>query len=201
MLIKIYPENPNERSVAQVVETLRADGVAIYPTDGVYAYGCSIRSPKAIEKLKAIKNKSEDSFSIMCPDLSCIADYAKVDTPTFKLLKRNLPGPFTFILKASSKVPDKVLAKRKTVGIRMADNNIALAIARELGEPLITSSVKEHDDVVEYVTDPELINERWGGEVDIVIDGGFGTNMPTTLVDVSEGEIEILRQGGGELVE
>lgn len=202
MLVKIYPENPNEKSVAQVVQVLQADGVVIYPTDGVYAYGCSIRSMKAIERLKAITKKSEDSFSIMCPDLSCIADYAKVDTPTFKLLKRNLPGPFTFILKASSRVPDKVLARRKTVGIRMADNSIAMAIVRELGEPLITASVKEHDDGEEYVTDPELINEEWGGEVDMVIDGGYGTNVPTTLVDLSEeGEIEILREGGGELVE
>lgn len=202
MLIKIYPDNPNEKTISHVAEVLRADGVIIYPTDGVYAYGCSLKSAKGIERLKKIKNKSETDFSIMCPDLACIADYAKVDTPTFKLLKRNLPGPFTFILRASSKVPDKVLERRKTIGVRVANNNIALAIVRELGAPLITSSVKEHDDIVEYMTDPELIQEEWGREVDMVIDGGFGSMVPTTLVDLSqEGEIEILRQGGGELME
>lgn len=199
MIVKIYPENPNEKSIAQVVDVLRADGVIIYPTDGVYAYGCSLRSPKAIERLKAIKNKSESAFSIMCADLSCISDYAKVDTPTFKLLKRNLPGPFTFILQASSRVPEKVLERRKTIGVRIAANNIPLAIVRELGEPLITSSVKEHDEIIEYMTDPELIHEQWGGEVDLVVDGGYGTNIPTTLVDLYDGEIEILREGGGEL--
>ena len=200
MLVKIYPENPNERSVAQVVDVLRADGVVIYPTDGVYAYGCSLRSPKAIARLREITRKSEDMLSIMCGDLASIADYAKVDTPTFKLLKRNLPGPFTFILQASSRVPEKVLERRKTVGIRMSDNNIALAIVHELGAPLLTSSVKEHEDgEAEYLTDPELINEEWGSEVDLVVDGGYGTDVPTTLVDLSGGEVEILREGGGEL--
>lgn len=201
MLVKIYPDNPNEKTIMHVVEVLRADGIIVFPTDGVYAYGCSIRSAKGFDRLKAIRNKAETEFSIMCPDLSCISDYAKVDTPTFKLLKRNLPGPFTFILRASSRVPDKVLGRRKTIGVRMADNNIALAILRELGVPMITSSVKEIDDVEEYVTDPELINEEWGRSVDMVIDGGYGSNVPTTLVDVSEEEPEILRQGGGELAE
>lgn len=198
MLVKIYPENPNEKTIMHVVEVLRADGVIVYPTDGVYAHGCSIRSTKGFDRLKAIRNKAEAEFSIMCPDLSGIADYAKVDTPTFKLLKRNLPGPFTFILRASSRVPDKVLGKRKTIGVRMADNNIALAILRELGVPMITASVKELDDIEEYLTDPELIDEEWGRTVDMVIDGGYGSNVPTTLVDVSGDEPEILRQGGGE---
>ena len=198
MLIKIYPENPNEKTIMHVVEVLRADGVIVYPTDGVYAYGCSIRSAKGFDRLKTIRNKAEAEFSIMCPDLSGIADYAKVDTPTFKLLKRNLPGPFTFILRASSRVPDKVLGKRKTIGVRMADNNIALAILRELGVPMITASVKELDDIEEYLTDPELINEEWGRTVDMVIDGGYGSNVPTTLVDLSGDEAEVLRQGGGE---
>ncbi len=198
MLIKIYPENPNEKTIMHVVEVLRADGVIVYPTDGVYAYGCSIRSAKGFDRLKAIRNKAEAEFSIMCPDLSGIADYAKVDTPTFKLLKRNLPGPFTFILRASSRVPDKVLGKRKTIGVRMADNNIAMAILRELGVPMITASVKELDGIEEYLTDPELIDEEWGRTVDMVIDGGYGSNVPTTLVDLSGDEAEVLRQGGGE---
>ncbi len=198
MLVKIYPENPNEKTIMHVVEVLRADGVIVYPTDGVYAYGCSIRSAKGFDRLKTIRNKAEAEFSIMCPDLSCIADYAKVDTPTFKVLKRNLPGPFTFILRASSRVPDKVLGKRKTIGVRMADNNIALAILRELGVPMITASVKELDDIEEYLTDPELIDEEWGRTVDMVIDGGYGSNVPTTLVDLSGDEAEVLRQGGGE---
>lgn len=199
MLIKIYPENPNERSMAQVVEVLRAGGVVVYPTDGVYAFGCSLRSAKGIERLKLIRGKSEKGFSIMCADLSHISDYARVDNHEFRILKRNLPGPFTFILKASSRVPDKILGKRKTVGIRVADNRIPLMMIKELGEPVITSSVKADDDVTEYITDPELIHEKWSGTVDAVIDGGYGGIVPTTLVDLSEGEAVVLREGGGEL--
>ncbi len=199
MLIKIYPENPNEKSILRVAEILRNDGIVIYPTDGVYAYGCSLASRRAFEKLKALKKKKGDDYSIMCADLSCIADYARVDTPEFKILKRNLPGPFTFILNASGRVPDKVLGNRKTVGVRVANNNIALAIVRELGTPLITSSVREDDAEVEYTTDPELIDELRGGSVDLVIDGGFGGGVPTTLVDLTGDEPEILREGGGEL--
>lgn len=199
MLIKIYPENPNERAVAQVVDVLRNDGVVIYPTDGVYAFGCSVHSAKAIERIKAIKGKSESSLSIMCPDLSSVAEYARVDNQVFKLLKRNLPGPFTFILNASSKVPDKVLARRKTIGVRIPDNNIPLEIMLSLGAPLITSSVKGDDEYEEYTTDPELIHEQWGGQVDLVVDGGYGSVVPTTLVDLTGDEPEIVRQGGGEL--
>ncbi len=199
MLIKIYPDNPSRKTIAHVAEVLRADGVIIYPTDGVYAYGCSIRSAKGIERLKRIKNKSENEFSIMCADISGISDYAKVDTPVFKVLREHLPGPFTFILRASSRVPDKVMVRRKTIGVRMADNNIAAAIVRELGAPLVTSSVKEHNDETEYLLDPELIQQQWGMEVDMVIDGGYGSNVPTTVVDLStDGEFEILRQGGGD---
>lgn len=200
MLIKIYPDNPSRKTIAHVAEVLRADGVIIYPTDGVYAYGCSIRSPKAIERLKKIKNKSENEFSVMCADIAGIADYAKVDTPTFKLLKEHLPGPFTFILRASSRVPDKVMPRRKTVGVRIAKNNIANAIVSELGVPLVTASVKEYNDETEYLLDPELIQQQWGMEVDMVIDGGYGSDVPTTIVDAStEGSIEVLRQGGGVL--
>lgn len=199
MLIKIYPENPNIKKVMQVTDILRSGGVVIYPTDGVYAFGCSIRSPKGIERLKAIRGKGISGFSIMCPDLGCIADYAKVDNTQFRILKRNLPGPFTFILNASSRVPDKVLAKRKTIGVRIDGNHIPLAIIKELGEPLLTSSVKAGDDVTEYITDPGLIYEKWGNAVDAVIDGGYGGLVPTTMVDLTGDEPEILREGVGEL--
>ncbi len=199
MIVKLYPQNPNERVVAQVADVLRHDGVIVYPTDGVYAFGCSLHSTKAVERLKTIKGKKESGFTLLCHDLSNIADYARVDNATFKLLKRNLPGPFTFVLKASSKVPDKVLERRKTIGVRVPDNAIALAIVRELGVPMFTSSVRETDDVVEYTTDPELIAEKWGAVVDLVVDGGYGMNVPTTLVDLSGDEPEILREGGGEL--
>ncbi len=198
MLIKIYPDNPSPKIIAHVAEVLRADGVIIYPTDGVYAYGCSIRSAKGIERLKKIKNKSEGELSIMCADLAGIADYARVDTPVFKILRKHLPGPFTFIIKASSKVPDKVMPSRKTIGVRIADNNITRSIVAELGVPLVTASVKEYNDETEYLYDPELIQQQWGMEVDMVIDGGLGSDPPTTIVDLSnEEQIEILRQGGG----
>lgn len=200
MLVKIYPQNPNQKSISHLAEVLRADGVIIYPTDGVYAFGCSLGSVKAFERLKKLTGKDGDDFSIMCSDLSHISDYAKVDTPQFKILKRNLPGPFTFIMKASSRVPDKVLAKRKTIGIRMADNAIPMEIIKELGAPLVTASVKADDEILEYTTDPELINEQWGAQVDVVIDGGYGALVPTTLVDLTEDEPEILREGGGELI-
>lgn len=202
MLVKIYPDNPSPKMIAHVAEVLRADGVIIYPTDGVYAYGCSIRSAKGIERLKRIKDKPESEFSIMCADLAGIADYAKVDTPAFKVLKRHLPGAFTFILRGSSRVPDKVMPRRKTVGVRMSENAIARAIVQELGASLVTASVREHGGEVEYQTDPELIHEQWGGAVDMVIDGGLGAVIPTTVVDLSiEGEVRIVRQGGGILEE
>ncbi len=199
MLIKIYTKNPDERAVARVVAVLENDGLIVYPTDGVYAFGCSLCSRKALERLKAIKKKEESGFSIMCADLSHISDYAKVDTPVFKLLKRNLPGPFTFILKASSRVPDKVLSRRKNIGVRIADNPISHELVAALGEPFITSSVKDEDQITEYTTDPELICEKYGSLVDVVVDGGYGDITPTTVVDLTEEEPVMIRQGGGEL--
>jgi tRNA threonylcarbamoyl adenosine modification protein (Sua5/YciO/YrdC/YwlC family) len=199
MLLKLYRENPNERHVERIVSVLKDGGLIIYPTDGVYAYGCSLHSPKAVDKLKAITGKDKKEFSIMCSDLSHISDYVKVDNTDFKILKRNLPGPFTFVMRASSSVPDRVLAKRKTIGIRIADNPITLAIVGALGAPLVTSSVKNNNQYQEYTTDPELIAERWGNVVDIVVDGGPGELVPTTLVDLTGDEPEILREGGGEL--
>lgn len=199
MLLKIYPQNPNLKAIEQVVNILNNDGVIIYPTDTVYAFGCSLRSPKAVERLKIIKTR-KTNMSVICPDISCISAYTKIDTPVFKLLKRNLPGPFTFILNASGKVPDKFLEKRKTIGVRIPENGIVSAIVELLGGPLITTSVKDPDEVIEYTTDPELIHERYGSIVDIVIDGGYGNNEASTVVDCTGDEPEIIRQGIGELI-
>lgn len=199
MIVKIYPDNPNQKVIDQVVSVLENDGVIVYPTDTVYAFGCSLKSPKAIERLKSIRGKNAGEMAIVCADLSHISDYAKVDNPTFKVLKRNLPGPFTFILKASGKVPDKFLEKRKNVGMRIPENPIPLHIVERLGNPLVTASVKDDDDVIEYTTDPELIHEKYGSLVDLVLDGGYGNNEASTVVDCSDEEIEVVRQGLGEL--
>ena len=200
MIVKIYPQNPNETAVARVVDILRRDGVIIYPTDSVYAFGCSLQSHKAMERLRALKGKKATDMAIICCDLSNIADYARVDTPTFKLLKRNLPGPFTFVLQASKRIPDKLLGNRRTIGVRIPDNSIPVEIVRALGHPLITTSVRDDDEVVEYTTDPELIEERYGKMVDMVIDGGYGKNEPTTVVDCSSEEPAVIREGIGELI-
>ena len=165
--VKIYPQNPNEREIERIVKVLRADGVIVYPTDGVYAFGCSL--------------------------------FTKIDNWQFKLLKRNTPGAFTFLLEASSKVPDRALGGRKVVGVRIPDNNIPLTIVERLEFPMVTASVKDDDEIVEYTTDPELLLERYGDVVDVVIDGGYGSVVPTTLVDLTAEEPEILREGAGEL--
>lgn len=199
MIVKMYSENPNEKTITQIVDVLRSDGVIIYPTDSVYAFGCSIKSAKAIERIKTLRGKQTDDFSIVCEDLSRVAEYVKLDNTAFKLLKTNLPGAFTFILKASSKVPDKTLQKRKTIGVRIPANAIARAIVSALGSPMITSSVRELTQEQEYTTDPELIYEKYGTNVEMVVDGGIGESIPTTLVDYSDDEIVILREGRDEL--
>lgn len=200
MLLKIYENNPSPREVERVVKCLRDGGVIIYPTDGVYALGCSMQSGKAVARLKQICGKSDDRLTVVCRSLSEISELARVSNPQFKILKRNLPGPFTFILEASSRVPDKILGKRKTIGIRVPDNSIAMAILEALECPMVSASVKDDDEVLEYTTDPELIEERYEGTVDVVVDGGYGSLIPTTLVDLTEEEPEVLREGGGELV-
>lgn len=199
MLLKIYDKNPSERDLQRVVDLLERDGVVILPTDGVYAFACAVRSAKGLARLRALSGKSADEMSVIFSDLSSIADYCRVDNVAFRTLKRNLPGAFTFILPASSRVPDKVLAKRRTVGVRMPDCVVTRAIVERLGAPILAASVKDDDAIVEYTTDPSLIDERYGREVDIVVDGGIGLPLPTTVVDLSDGEAEILRQGGGEL--
>ena len=200
MLIRIYPENPNEKAIAQVVEILQHDGVIIYPTDSVYAFGCSLRSNRAIERLRTLTGKQGNDFSIICADLSGIATYARVDNPVFKLMKRNLPGPFTFLLNASSKVPDKYLERKKTIGVRIPGNAIPVAIVKALGNPLVTASVKTPDNETEYTTDPSLLNDLYGERVDAVIDGGYGHLDPTTVVECTGDEPEIVREGIGELI-
>lgn len=199
-IIKIYDKNPNQRDLMRVAKVLEGDGLIIYPTDGVYALGCSIRSAKAIERLKQIRHRRDEELTLLCDSFSALSGYTRIDNVQFKILKRNLPGRFTFILNASSRVPDKALGRRKCVGIRIPDNVIARAIAAELGGALITASVKEqNDDVSEYTTDPELIAERYGDLVDLIVDGGCGDSVPTTLVDLTTDEPEIVREGGGEL--
>lgn len=201
MLIKIYPENPNPREIERVVKILSNDGVVVYPTDTVYAMGCSIHSRKAYDRIMQIKGvkEKEARFSLICADLSHLSDFAKVDNATFRLLKTNLPGPFTFILNASGKVPEKVLSKRKTIGLRIPENPILIELIKGLDAPLLTTSIKLADDIVEYISDPELIHEVYETKIDACIDGGYGGLEPSTVVDCTGDEWEIVRQGKGIL--
>lgn len=203
MLVKIYEENPNEREVGIVTRLLQDDGVVIYPTDSVYALGCSLKSKKGLERIMRIKGvKSKDAdFSIICTDLSNLSHYARVDNAIFKLMKKNLPGPFTFILPASNKIPDAYLDKKKTIGIRIPSNSIPIALSKALGFPLITTSIKDDDQILEYTTDPELIHERYGNLVDAVVDGGFGGNVGTAIVDCTGDEPLVVREGKMDLIE
>lgn len=202
LYITMHPQNPNPRDIDRVVAVLQRGGVVIYPTDTVYGIGCDITNVKAVErviKLKGLKPK-DAHFSFICKDLSNIADFAKVSNPTFKLMKKNLPGPFTFILPGLHRVPDYFLSKRKTVGIRIPNHQIPLELVDRLGNSILTTSLKDNDEVVEYTTDPELIYENYKNLVDVVIDGGIGGNIPSTIVDCSGDEPVILREGLGELV-
>ncbi len=202
MLIELHPDNPEPRKLKQIIECLRDGGTIIYPTDTVYGLGCDITDNSAIEKvcrLKGIK-ASKANFSFICEDLSHISEYTRpFSTSTYKLMKRCLPGAFTFILQASSKVPKMLNANKKTVGIRVPDNKIALTLVRELGNPLISTSLKIADSINEYPTDPYEIHEQYGNVVDMVIDGGVGGLRPSTIVDCSDGEPTLVRQGAGEL--
>ncbi|MGM0504513.1 MAG: L-threonylcarbamoyladenylate synthase [Bacteroidota bacterium] len=203
MLLQIHPENPNPREMAMVIEALRNDGLIIYPTDTVYGLGWSINSPKAFDKIVRIKGKNalKENFSIICSDISQVSQFTMhINNPTFKLLKKNLPGPFTFILNANSNVPKFHKTKKKTIGIRIPDNNIPIEIVYLLGHPIMTTSLHHDDEVLEYLTDPELIHEKYENLVDYVIDGGFGNNEASTIVDCTDKEPEIIRQGIGELI-
>ena len=201
MLIRLYEQNPSQRGINQIVETLREGGIIIYPTDTVYAMGCDALNVRAVEQICKFKgiNPQKANLSIICYDLSSISEYAKVDNTVFKLMKKNLPGAFTFILNATSNLP-KIYKNRKEVGIRMPDNNIIRTIVNELGNPILSTSVRTKDDILDYATDPELIEEEYGDSVDIVIDGGYGGLEPSTIVDCTGDDIEIIRQGKGELI-
>lgn len=202
MFLKIYPENPNPREISKVIDTLRDGGLIVYPTDTVYAIGCDALNVRAVERICRMKgvNPQKSNLSIICYDLSNLSEYAKVSNSAFKLMKKNLPGAFTFILPTSSELP-KIYKNRKEVGIRVPDNNIARTIVAELGNPILTMSIHdEEDDVLEYSTDPELIYEKYGNSVDLVIDGGYGGIEPSTVVDCTTDDFDVVRQGKGELV-
>jgi len=200
MLIKIYPENPNPKEISLVVDVLKNGGLIIYPTDTVYGLGCDITNAKAVEKVARFKNvKVEKSnFSFICVDLSQLADFSKpISNQLFKLLKRYLPGPFTFILNANSNVPKYFKGKKRTVGVRIPHSPIILEIVRVLGNPIMSTSIHDEDDILEYSTDPELIHEKFKDIADLVIDGGYGHNIPSTIVDCTEDVPVIVRQGKG----
>jgi tRNA threonylcarbamoyl adenosine modification protein (Sua5/YciO/YrdC/YwlC family) len=201
--IKLFEENPDPRKIQQIVDLLKDGAVIIYPTDTIYGLGCDLTNRKAIDKLCWVKGikPGKINLSFICEDMSHISDYVKnLSTPTFKLMKKNLPGPFTFILPANSNVPKIVNANKKTVGIRIPKNNIPIAIVKGLGNPLITTSIKDDDDIVEYPTDPEEIYESFKNLVDVVIDGGYGHNNPSTVIDCTKEPAEVVREGLGEII-
>ena len=199
--IKLYKSNNNPKTLDHIVSVLKQGGLIIYPTDTVYGLGCDFTNLKALQRIANIKGVKLDksNFSFICSDLSNLSDYAKqLNSSEFKLLKRALPGPYTFILKSSKSLPH-YFKKKKTVGIRVPDHPIAVSIVDLLGNPIISTSIHDEDDVIEYTTDPELIYEKWSGLVDIVIDAGFGGNEPSTVIDLSKDEIQIIRQGKGNI--
>ncbi len=201
MLVKLFNENPNQREILKIVDVLRKGGLIIYPTDTVYGLGCDITNAKAVEKVARIKNVKveKNNFSFICSDLSHISDFTKpISNSVFKLMKKNLPGPFTFILEANNNVP-KYFKGKKTVGIRVPDNNIIREIIRELGNPILSTSIHDEDEILEYSTDPELIHEKYQEIADIVVDGGYGEFIPSTVVDCTGDEITIVREGKGVL--
>jgi tRNA threonylcarbamoyl adenosine modification protein (Sua5/YciO/YrdC/YwlC family) len=202
MLLKIHPETPGQRQVQKAVDILRAGGTLIFPTDTVYGLGCDVYNHKAVQKVGLIKgvDPAKANFSLICHSLSQLSDYARhVNNPTFKLMKQHLPGPYTFILEANSNVPRIFRSRKKTIGIRIPDNNIILEIVRGLGNAIITTSIHDEDIVLDYTTDPELIHDQYKSRVDAVIDGGFGRNIPSTVIDCTGAEPVILRQGIGDV--
>lgn len=199
--IKLYEENPNPKAVRQVVEAFRDGGLVIYPTDTVYGLGCDITNSRALERLARLKGVKlhKANWSFICEDLSNLSDYVRqIDTQTFKILKRALPGPYTFILPGNNNLP-RDFKKKKTVGIRVPDNRIAHALVAGLGRPIVSTSIRDEDDVLEYTTDPELIYEKWENLVDVVVDGGYGGNVASTVIDLSGPEPEVVREGKGDL--
>lgn len=200
--IKLYPENPEEKKIQHIAQVLRNGGVVIYPTDTVYGMGCDITNQKAIERICQIKgiNPKKHNFSFICADLSNISVYTRViSKPVFKMMKKALPGPYTFILEASNEVPRILHSRKKTVGIRVPDHFVPRMLVEELGQPILTTSIVDEDEVIEYNTDPELIYEKYQNLVDVVIDGGYGQNVASTVLDCTQDEVEVLREGLGSL--
>ncbi len=202
MLVRIYPENPDEKRLLQAVEILKSGGLVIFPTDSVYSIGCDLNNHRAIEELAKLKGIAPEkaNFSIVCYDLSQLSEYSKpLENSVYKLMKRALPGPYTFILNASGNVPKIFKSKKKTIGIRVPDNNVARELVRLLGGPLAATSVHDDDEVMEYITDPELIHEKYEEKVGMVIDGGFGNLEASTIIDCTSGEPEVIREGIGPI--
>jgi len=200
--IRLYEENPDPNKIRHIVDVLRNGGVIIYPTDTVYGLGCDIMNLRAVEKICRIKgiNPKKHNFSFICADLSNIAEYTRVITkPVFKMMKKGLPGPFTFILEANTHVPKILHSSKKTVGIRVPDHSVPRMIVEELGQPLLSTSIRDEDEVIEYNTDPELIFEKYENLVDIVIDGGYGQNVGSTILDCTGHEVDVIREGLGKL--
>ena len=199
--IKIYPENTNEKEIEKVVNILRDGGIIIYPTDTVYGLGCDITNSKALERIAQLKGVKLEkaNFSFICADLSNMSDYVKqIDNTTFKILKKALPGPYTFILPGGNNLP-KDFKRKKTVGIRVPDNNIARILVQKLGNPIVSTSIYDEDELIEYTTDPELIFEKWQNKIDAIIDGGYGDNVASTIIDLSNGTPVVIREGKGEI--
>lgn len=202
MLVKIYPENPDPRQIRKAVEVLRKGGIIIYPTDTVYGVGCDINNSKAVDRVARFKQVKIEkaNFSFICHDLGNISEYSKpISNTVFKIMRKNLPGPFTFILASNNQVPKLFRNRKKSIGIRVPDNNIVREIVQELGNPIMSTSLKEDDDILEYITDPELIHDKYSDQVDLVIDGGYGNIEASTVVDCTGNEPEIIRQGIGDL--
>lgn len=202
MLLRLFNENPNPKEIRRIVEILQKGGIIIYPTDTVYGMGCDISDARAVERVARIKgiDVSKSNFSFICSDLSNLSDFTKpISSPVFKIIKKNVPGPFTFILEANNKVPKYFKGKKKTVGIRVPDNNIICEIVRELGNPIVSTSIHDEDEILEYSIDPELIHEKYENIVDAVIDGGTGAIIPSTVVDFTGDEPVVVRQGKGTL--
>lgn len=200
-LVRIYPDNPDFRLLRKIAKDMRDGALVIYPTDTVYGLGCDITNKSALEKVARIKGVKLEkaNFSFICEDLSNLSDYvSQIDSRTFKILKRNLPGPYTFILPGNNNLPT-VFKKKKTVGIRVPDNSIAVGLVHALGNPIISTSIKDEDEVIEYTTDPSLIHEKWDNLVDYVIDGGFGGNIGSTIIDLTTDEPTLIREGLGDV--
>lgn len=202
MILQIHPDNPDKRKIDQVIAILKKGGVIIYPTDTVYSMACDLTNRKAVDRMAQIKGVKIEkaNFSLICSDLSNISDYTvQFGNNIYKLMKRALPGPYTFILNANNSVPKIFKSKKKTIGIRVPDNNIAQTIVEQLGNPLISTSVHDDDEILEYITDPELIHDKYEKLIDVVIDGGYGENEASTIIDCTSNDPEVLREGIGTL--